>query len=162
MLTCLRAFEEAAHKRDVWFVGEGQTVRTRQISYGEIAEGIGRMLYELLEKNPTPPWPLIAFFFVPLVLLVIAAVNMSAPALVLVAAVAWLASARLDANPAMRLGAVCLGFIVGLAIFHIVFLGTDFERHSASFAMGFSRVLRRAARGCSRMGNRLVSSASAG
>lgn len=106
-------------------------------SYGEIAENVGRTLYELLEKNPTPAWPLIAFFFVPLVLLMIAAVNMSPPALVLVATVAWLASARLDVNPPMRLGAVCLGFTIGLAIFHIVFLGTDFERHSASFAMGF-------------------------
>ena len=109
----------------------------RHPSYGEIAEGLGRTLYELLEKNPTPSWPLIAFFFVPLIFLVIAAVNMSLPALVLVAAVAWLASARLDANPPMRLGAVCLGFIVGLLVFHIMFMSIDLERRSASFAMGF-------------------------
>lgn len=112
-------------------------MNSRHPSYGEIVEGIGRMLYELLEEHPTPSWPLIVLFFVPLVLLMIAAVNMSLPALVLVAVVAWLASARLDANPPMRLGAVCLGFTFGLLVFHVVFLGVDLERRPASFAMGF-------------------------
>jgi hypothetical protein len=106
-------------------------------SYGEFAEGIGRTLYELLEEHPTQSWPLIVLFIVPLVLLMIAAVNMSLPALVLVAVVAWLASARLDGNPPMRLGAVCLGFTFGLLVFHVVFMGVDLERRSASFAMGF-------------------------
>lgn len=112
-------------------------MNNRHPSYGEIAEELGRMLYELLEKRPTSPWPLIAVIFVPLVFLMIAAVNMSAPALVLIAVVTWLASARLDSNPPMRLGAVCLGFTIGLVVFHLIFFGVDLERSSASFAMGF-------------------------